>query len=184
MSLVYPFDTLALDFNSYLTKLDTTKIKLTEGESLIPYKAHIKKNQLILTGLEPGKTYTLSLDSQALRHGMGYNKFQTYPLTTYPAEKRYSSIWITLDPSVAMNKKVKLFQVIENRGVPLAKEAKIELKNVYGDEVKFYILIDDNNDGMWTTGNVEKEIQPETIHLETIRIEAKKKDYILKISNP
>jgi hypothetical protein len=68
--------------------------------------------------------------------------------------------------------------------VPLAKEAKIELKNVYGDEVKFYILIDDNNDGMWTTGNVEKEIQPETIHLETIRIEANKKDYILKISNP
>jgi hypothetical protein len=37
---------------------------------------------------------------------------------------------------------------------------------------------------MWTTGNVEKEIQPETIHLETIRIEANKKDYILKISNP
>ena len=184
MSLAYPFDTLALDFNSYLTKLDTTKMKLTEGERLIPCKAHIKKNQLILTGLEPGKSYTLSLDSQALRHGMGYNKSQTYPLTTYPAEKRYSSIWITLDPSIAMNKKVKLFQVIENRGVPLAKEAKIELKNVYGDEIKFYILIDDNNDGMWTSGNVEKEIQPETIHLETIRIEAKKKDYILKISNP
>lgn len=37
---------------------------------------------------------------------------------------------------------------------------------------------------MWTTGNVEKEIQPETIHLETILIEANKKDYILKISNP
>jgi hypothetical protein len=78
MSLAYPFDTLALDFNSYLTKLDTTKMKLTEGESLIPHKAHIRKNQLILTGLEPGKNYTLSLDSQALRHGMGYNKSQTY----------------------------------------------------------------------------------------------------------
>lgn len=184
LSLIYRYDTLGLAFNSYLNKLDTAKVKLKEGEKSVLFNAHIKKNQLLITGIEPGKTYTLSLDSQALTYVTSYNKSQTYSLATYPSEKRYSSVWITLDPGIAANKKAKLFQVVENRWVPLAKEAKIELKNIYGDEVKFYILIDENKDGIWTTGNIEKEIQPETLHLETITLEAKKKDYILKISNP
>jgi hypothetical protein len=184
MSLIYRFDTLELAFNSYLSKIDTSKIKLKEGEKLKPLNATITKNKLVLTGLEPGKAYTLALDSQALGYASSYNKPLTISLVTYPLEKRFDIIRITLDPNIAANKKAKLFQIADNRWVPLAKEAKIELKNIYGDEIKFYILIDENNDGIWTTGNVEKVIQPETLYLETITIEAKKKDYILKISNP
>ena len=105
-------------------------------------------------------------------------------MNTYPAEKLHPKVTVTLDPLLVVNGKAKVYLIKENKWIPIPKEAKLELKNTYGDELKFFIVLDENKDGVWTSGNVEKEIQPEKLHIETITLEAKKKDYILKISNP
>ena len=47
-----------------------------------------------------------------------------------------------------------------------------------------HIIIDDNRNATFDTGNVEKQKQPEKYYIETIALDPKKVNYILKISNP
>lgn len=184
MSQVFRNDTIRIAFNGFLTKLDTSKIKIKQEEKPIRASFGLQRNHLIITGLDFGKNYKLTLDSQSLWSYGLYNSTIVQDFATYPKEKFYETITITLDPSIATNKNVRIYQVVDNQWAPLVKQAKTSLKNQYGDEIKFYILIDENNDGIWTTGDVEKEIQPEKLYLETIKLEPKKLDYILKIKNP
>ena len=184
MSPIFRNDTLRIAFNGFLTKFDSSKILIKLDGKLVRASFGIQRNYLMLTRLDFGKNYQLSIDSQALWSYNLYNTSFVQELATFPKEKFYENITMTLDPSLAANKNLKIFQVKDNQWYPLVKQAKTILKNQYGDEIKFYILIDDNNDGMWTTGDIEKEIQPEKLYLETIKLEPKKKDYILKITNP
>ena len=184
MSPIFRNDTLRIAFNGFLTKFDSSKILIKLDGKLVRASFGIQRNYLMLTRLDFGKNYQLSIDSQALWSYNLYNTSFVQELATFPKEKFYENITMTLDPSLAANKNLKIFQVKDNQWYPLVKQAKTILKNQYGDEIKFYILIDENNDGMWTTGDIEKEIQPEKLYLETIKLEPKKTDYILKITNP
>ena len=184
MSQVFRHDTVKIALNGFLTKLDTSKIKIKQEEKPIRASFELQRNHLIITGLDFGKNYKLSLDSQALWSYSLYNIPFFQDFATFPKEKFYENVAITLDPSIAAKKNAKIFQIIDNQWHPIAKQAKTSFKNQFGDEIKFYILVDENNDGIWTTGDVEKEIQPEKLYLETIKLEPKKTDYILKITNP
>jgi len=184
MSQIFRHDTINIAFNGFITKLDTSKLKIKQGEKFMNVGYRIQKNQLIITGLDFGKTYHLTLDSQAIWSYNLYNAPLAQDFATFPLEKYFENVTITLDPSLAANKNLKIFQWRENNWLPLEKQAKINLKNQFGDELRFYILMDSNNDGRWTTGDIEKEIQPEILYHETIKLEAKKTDYLLKITNP
>jgi hypothetical protein len=181
---VFQNDTIRLSYNGFLSRLDANKIKLKSDEKPVDANYSIRKNQLIITGLNFGKTYQLSLDSQALWSFNRFNSPHIQEFSTFPKEKFFDTIIITLDPSLAANKNAKIFQLKENQWLPLEKQPKTSFRNQYGDELRFYILIDENKDGLWTTGDIEKEIQPEKLYLETIKLEVKKADYILKITNP
>jgi hypothetical protein len=143
-----------------------------------------QKNNLLIIGLEHGKEYTLILDSQAIYSNFSYNKVISQTLTTYPKEKLFNEIVITLDPDLASNRKAKLYHLSENEWKPIEKQPKLLFKDIYGDELKIYILLDNNNDGLWTAGDIEKEIQPEELFLETIKLETKKMGYLMKITQP
>lgn len=177
-------DTVKIHFNALITKIDTERIKLKSKALNNKSQFSIHKNKLLILGLDLGQEYQLIIDSQAIYSAARYNLPLTQTITTFPKEKYYKELTITLDPNLASNKKAKLFQIIDNEWIPIAKEAKLKLNNVYGDELKFDILIDTNNDGLWTTGDIEKDIQPEQLYRETIKLEPKKTDYLLKITSP
>ncbi len=181
--LVRP-DTVMIPFNAFINKIDINKIKLKLGENQVKPNVQFQKNNLLITGLEHGKEYTLILDSQALYSNSSYNKAITHTLTTYPQDKFFNELTITLDPDLASNRMAKLYHLIENEWKSIEKQPKLLFKDIYGDEVKIYILLDSNNDGLWTAGDIEKEIQPEELFLETIKLETKKKGYLMKITQP
>ncbi|MFN7424703.1 MAG: Ig-like domain-containing protein, partial [Chitinophagales bacterium] len=181
--LVRP-DTVKIPFNAFISKIDTNKIKLKIGENQVKPNVQFQKNNLLIIGLEHGKEYTLILDSQAIYSNFSYNKVISQTLTTYPKEKLFNEIVITLDPDLASNRKAKLYHLSENEWKPIEKQPKLLFKDIYGDELKIYILLDNNNDGLWTAGDIEKEIQPEELFLETIKLETKKMGYLMKITQP
>jgi hypothetical protein len=181
--LVRP-DTIKIPFNAFIDKIDTNKIKLKLGENQVKPNIQFQKNNLLIIGLEHGKEYKLILDSQALYSKIQYNQALSQTLTTYPQDKFFNELTITLDPDLASNRKAKLYHLIENEWKPIEKQPKLLFKDIYGDEVKIYILLDNNNDGLWTAGDIEREIQPEELFLETIKLETKKKGYLMKITQP
>jgi hypothetical protein len=181
--LVRP-DTIKIPFNAFIDKVDTNKIKLKLGENQVKPNIQVQKNNLLIIGLEHGKEYKLILDSQALYSKIQYNQTLSQTLTTYPQDKFFNELTITLDPDLASNRKAKLYHLIENEWKPIEKQPKLLFKDIYGDEVNIYILLDNNNDGLWTAGDIEREIQPEELFLETIKLETKKKGYLMKITQP
>lgn len=177
-------DTMVLNLNSYIQKMDTSKIHLKMDEKPIEKQIIINKNQLILTNLDFGKNYTLMIDSQALWCVGAYNRSFSYSFTTYPKDKFFEEISITLDPTLISKNNLCLYHLESNQLRPIKKESKLKIQKVYGEELIFHLIIDENNDGHWTTGNIEKEIQPEPYYIESIKLEPQKMDYILKITEP
>lgn len=177
-------DTFWIDFNSFISRHEKSKLLLKQDEKTINANYIVDKNRLGITDLLAGKNYRLAIDSQALWQGPRYNKSLLITFQTYPLENIHNNIVLTLDPKIASNKQLKIYLIENNKWLALRKEAKISLNKIYGNEIMIGILEDLNNDGIWTTGDIEKEIQPEQLYMETIKLETKKADYILKITSP
>lgn len=176
-------DSLFFNFNAFISKIDTSKIKLKLEDKQIPLKINYTKNQLLITDLDFKQTYNLELDSQAIWSLGHYNKRLNFNFTTYPKESFYPEITIKLDTNI-INQKAILYYSQNGFLSQLKINKEIRLKNIYGTELLFHIIIDKNNNGIWDTGDVEREIQPESYYIESIKLDAKKPYYDLKTTNP
>lgn len=184
MTTLVPGDSVRIEFNGIITNINKDKIKLLQDGKPQIANIHFANNTVVLTLLDFGKKYELQVDSLAIWSGVRYIKALSYAFETLDKKSYYPEIIITLDPNLASNKTIKCFIYKNNQWAPFPKLAKTVLKNTYGTELKFKLLIDENNDGIWTSGDVYKEKQPEKITIETIPLEPKKTDYLLKISQP
>jgi len=176
-------DSLKIDFTAFISKIDTNRITLKAENDTVKAKVGFNQNKLILTRLDFGKKYNLIIDSQALWSLGTYNKPINYFFSTYPKEKYWQEVAINVDADI-LNQKAKLYLIDNTTQQELKLESKIILKNVYGDFLTFHIIIDQNNNGYWDSGKVEKEIQPEPYYIETISLDPKTKEYFLKTSKP
>ncbi len=181
MSELKRSDSLIFNFNGYISKIDTSKIKVKAGENLTSIKSQFNKNQLIITGLDYKQTYNLDIDSQAIWSLGSYNKRINQTITTYPIENFYPEISIKLDTNI-INKKVALYLMKENNLIPINLNNEIVLKNIFGNNLEFHIIIDENSNGRWDTGEIIKDVQPEKYYIESIKLEPKVKEYKLKIT--
>jgi hypothetical protein len=176
-------DSMFINFNAFISKLDTSKIKLKLAEKDVAYKIGYSKNQLILTGLDFKQSYSLELDSMAIWSLGNYNKKTSFGFTTFPKENLYTDLTIKLDTSI-INRKTVLFYSLNGVLSQIKINKEIKLTNTFGTELQFHIIIDENKNGVWDTGDVKNEIQPEQYYIETIKLDPTKKEYTLKITNP
>lgn len=174
-------DSLILSLNAFISKIDTSKIRAKIGETRVPIKTNYNNNQLVITGLDYKQTYSLEIDSQAIWSLGSYNKQINQTITTYPKENHYSEIVIKLDTNI-LNKKVAIYLMKENKLMPINLNNEIKLLNIFGNNLEFHLIIDENNNGFWDSGDVIREIQPEKYYIESIKLEPGIKEYNLKMT--
>lgn len=182
MGMTYRPDSVSIPFNSFISQIDTSKIKLYIEDKRVPVRVSFSKNSLNLFSLDKGKNYRLSLDSHAIKFYSQYNLPQIISFSTFGAEMYYESIEIKPDIQIVSNPKIIVFLESGSQYIRLPSNGLIYLKNLYAQELKFRILKDENGDGIWTSGNVERNITPEFFHDEVIRLESKKNVYPLTLN--
>lgn len=167
------YNPISIEFEEPVHNFDSTKIKLQhEVDSLfIPINYRLTSDSLnnrkykIEYKWEPGERYKLLIDSAAFEsyYGIHNNKVdQTFEVKKL---EQYGNLLFVID------------------GLPTGKTAYVELLNdqdkpfrkarVKNNEALFMdlnpgklyarLFIDENKDGEWTTGNFEKDRQPETV---------------------
>lgn len=175
-------DTFHLDFNAFISRIDTSKIKIMlDGKRIFP-QINYKENTLLVIKLDFGKNYTIALDSQAVWSGYQYNTPSQSVWTTYTKDKYFSTITIKPDIAILSQPKYKLFYKQQSKITPIKNNGTFQLNDIYGDDMVFHIVLDENNNGLWDTGDVERGVQPEPFYVETIKLEPKVKEYSLKLS--
>jgi hypothetical protein len=176
-------DSCTFSFNAFISRVDTSKLKLKQGDKVVKPQFYINKNQLVLTGLDFGKTYSIEIDSQAIWVQTIYNKKISYTFSTFSKENYFSELDIKIDTSL-LNIKPIIYAFQNGKFTKMDLIQNVKLQNVFGSELIIHIVIDENKNGQWDTGDIERDAQPEPYHIETIKLDQKTKEYILKITNP
>jgi hypothetical protein len=178
-------DTATFGFNSYISALNVSGIKLKEDTTTIVKPLFFRNNEIVIADLEHDKSYKLLIDSNAIFYGKIKNaKPIQIEFSTYKKETRIAEMTITIDTSIS-NKNSIIYRVEGNkvtRAIPI--DNKLVLRDIYDNQEVFHIAIDENKNGTWDTGNAEKERYPEKYYIETIALDLKQKEYRLKITNP
>lgn len=173
-------DSCFLAFNTIITKLDKSKIKLNLNDKEIPTQITKVKNQILITGLEVGQNYSLILDSQALWSQQNYNKNTSVSFTTYGKELVFEDIVFKIDSSIS-NKRALIYWKQGQKYTSIITNKEFKVSKVFEVDQIFHIIIDKNNNGVWDTGDIEKELGPEPYHVVPIKLEQAKKEYLIKI---
>ncbi len=181
---LYRADTIEIPFNSWITRLNNKKIRLKLDTATIDAKLSLNENKLVIAGLENDKYYILTLDTMALFHNNATNHNQiNLSINTIKKEQIIPEVNISID-SFILQKKSIIYMLYRGEIIKISNKNIIALKNVDKGEIEFHIINDNNKNGIWDTGDVEREIQPEPYFIERIKLDPKIKDYQLIISNP
>ncbi len=162
-----PNDTLFIQTNNPIMKVDTTKISFVKDSTTINWKV-FKKNYTQLALLFDKKeqsSYKITIlpnaftDIYELSNDSLNFKFSTKKL------EAYSSINLTLDNQT---KKSLIIEVVDGKNVVQQKfvasdENKVSFKYLPAKKYKLRAIIDDNANNKWDTGDLLQHIQPEKI---------------------
>jgi hypothetical protein len=177
-------DSAVFFFNDFITNIKDNSIVIQKENETVNQKVFFVDNSLVLKNLDYSSSYNIQIDSQAIRSATSTNKKPiTISFSTPKQETFFKQITLTLDSNL-LGKPTILYRSHENRLERLSSKANQTIKNVAGSTMNVHIIIDDNRNGTFDTGNVEKQKQPEKYYIETIALDPKKVNYILKISNP
>lgn len=168
------YNPLFLEFEQPVINFDSTQIKLQHGvDSLfLPIKYKLISDSLndrkfrIQYKWEPGEKYKFLIDSAAFESAYGLHNTKIEQVFTIKKLEQYGNLLFVIE------------------GLPQGKSAYVELldaqdkpfrkKLVKNNEVLFMdlnpgklyarLFIDENGDGVWTTGDFEKDRQPEDVY--------------------
>lgn len=167
-SKIYPGDTLKFGCTDKIISIDTTKIFLQNSidSSIIHLKnAKLIKNTGEIYFSNKGlKQFKLIIRKEAIEtiHTKNSDSL-TFDLTMVE-DKDLGAINIDLS---AYQRPIVLQAILgENieKEIPMESGKKFLLSNLEPGEYKFKVILDDNKNGKWDTGNFEEKIQPEEIH--------------------
>lgn len=177
-------DSIVIPFNTILTKINPKQIHFKLDTQEISIRPFFIDNRLIITGMDYGKNYTLTIDSFALFGQNMTNKTKIQiPLITAKKEEIKSEVNISLDTSL-VRKKAIVYWINQGSPQKISPREGLRLYNLCQPTMEFHIIIDENHNGHWDSGNIYKARQPEPYFIESITLDPKTKDYILKITNP
>lgn len=176
-------DTVNIEFNSFITAIDFKKVKLKRDTTNVINPISFCENKVIITGLDFNKNYTILIDSNTIFQEATRNRKPIiYSFNTGKKETVINELTLELDSSI-MKKNVIVYQVSNGKIVRLEKKPKIIYKNVYDKSITYHIFQDINLNNTWDTGSVEMERLPEPYFIETIVLESKRSDYVLKLKS-
>ena len=167
-----------------LMPVDTARVHLYShpaGDSLWyrePYELTRVDDQTyrLRAAWRPDTEYSLEADSAAFTSIYGDTGRRLKQGIKVPPTTKYASLLMTLS---GMAGKHVIAQLLDNSG-NLAKETRTdngqaEFYYLKGGKYYLRIIVDDNNNGRWDTGDYDKKLQPEAVYYDPDVIECREK---------
>lgn len=167
------YQPIYMEFDQPLIAFDSTKIRLKQQKdsTFVPIDFNIHRDTLnarkyVLTKKwEAGESYTLEIDSAIFfsRYGLWNNKLEQK--FTIKKLEDYGNLAFTL--SNLPEGKTVYVELLDKSDKPFRKEKVkdnvVLFWDLNPDEIYARAFVDDNEDGVWTTGNYEKNRKPELV---------------------
>ena len=168
------FNPIRIEFEQPVIKFDSAYVNLEiEVDSLfepVPFRFQpdtLNPRKFVLRPTwEPGARYRLSIDSATVfsHYGLWNNKYeQTFTLKQLD---QYGNLQITI--SGLVQGESAFVELLNSSDKPFrrsaVKENVVRFQDLPPGEVYARLIIDENDDGRWTTGNYEELRQPEKVY--------------------
>lgn len=163
----FEFEQPVFVFDSSLVRLEMAVDTLfeivhfrMESDTLNPRKFTIRPRW------EPGGKYKLTVDSATLisHYGLWNNKYEQ-SFTVKPLDQ-YGNLEVSI--SGLPEGKKAFVELLDKSDKPFrksfVKENQVRFQDLPPGEIYARMVIDDNEDGVWTTGNYEAKRQPEMVY--------------------
>lgn len=166
---VLPNDSLKVAFNFPLEAIDTSKVKLTQDSVNLLFSAQIKDYQMLIqTQGESNKISQLKIEPNGIKdiYGRGNTDTLKIPFVLMD-ENAVAQLLLQIDIKEVSGPYV--LQLISSKGDIIKEEnfnnnkVSFSYKNLAPNEVKLKLLLDENNNQLWDTGNYFEHRQPEKI---------------------
>lgn len=168
------YNPIRFEFDQPVISFDSTHIKLTQeldsvfhpvSYQLMPDSLNPRKF-ILRHAWEPGGKYKLSVDSAAVfsHYGLWNNKIEQ-PFTI-KALDQYGNLELSLSGLPA--DKTAYVELLDKSDKPfrkiLVKDNVARFQDLPPGELYVRLFIDENGDGVWTTGNYAENRQPEKVY--------------------
>jgi hypothetical protein len=167
------YNPIRMEFDQPVTAFDSTYVQLlTEVDSLfeaVPFRMEsdsLNPRKFTLRARwEPGGKYKMQIDSAAItsRYGLWNNKYEQ-SFTVKPLDQ-YGNLEISI--AGLPEGKPAFVELLDKSDKPFrrsyVKADMARFQDLPPGEIYARIVIDENNDGAWTTGNYEEGRQPEEV---------------------
>ena len=168
------YNSLFLEFEQPVINFDSTKIKLQHEEDslFVPIKYKLITDSLnarryrLQYKWEPGEKYKLLIDSAAFESAYGLHNTTLEQVFSIKKLEQYGNLLFIIEG--LPKGKTAYIELLDAQDKPFRKKIVKNSEALFMDlnPGKLYarLFIDDNNDGVWTTGNFENQLQPEVIY--------------------
>jgi hypothetical protein len=167
------YNPIRMEFDQPVTAFDSTHVQLlTEVDSLfeaVPFRMESDslnpRKFTLRTRWEPGGKYKILIDSATItsRYGLWNNKYEQ-SFTVKPLDQ-YGNLQISI--AGLPEGKPAFVELLDKSDKPFRKsqvKANVaKFQDLSPGDIYARIVIDENNDGTWTTGNYEEGRQPEEV---------------------
>jgi uncharacterized protein (DUF2141 family) len=168
------YSPVRMEFDQPVTAFDSTHVQLlTEVDTLfeaVPFRMESDslnpRKFTLRTRWEPGAKYKILIDSAAItsRYGLWNNKYEQ-SFTVKPLDQ-YGNLEISI---AGLPEGIPAFvELLDKSDKPFRKNPvkahMARFQDLPPGDIYARIVIDENGDGVWTTGNYEKGRQPEKVY--------------------
>ncbi len=166
---VLPNDSLTIAFNFPLKELNTQAIELIKDSIIVPFSASIVNHKLyVFKKVEEEENLKLKLYAGAVTDIYGNSNKDTIVIPfAFLGESNIGQLLLKIDIQEMSGPYV--MQLIASSGEVVKEEffsknsTNFNYTNLMPDEYKIKLLVDQNNNKMWDSGNYYQHLQPEKI---------------------
>ncbi len=162
-------DTLLFTSNNPIVSIDTSKIKITDKDTVnvvyTPVRNKQKNEVAFVFDKKLGFIYNIELYPDAVKDIFGFTNDTIKVRVSTRRLEDYGDI--TFNVQNPKNKNL-IVQIITDRGLlvtqkNISKTENITFKYLKPQKLKIRFIHDSNNNGVWDTGNFLQKIQPENV---------------------
>ncbi len=179
---VHFFESVKIMLNRPIGSLDTNKVLLFELDS-ISLKPQLHYNEFdmeisILNSFLPEKDYRIVLNDSSIVDFLGASHDSIAFVFRLSAERDYGNAEVTFKTDVKLPQII--LELVNDKNVVISKNVfpensaypKLVFKNLIPGVYRMRMILDENENGKWDTGNYFRKIQPEKVILmsETINV--------------
>lgn len=181
-----PTQNVTLSFDTPLERFDTAMIHLYSKIDTLWYRAQFEvephgimpRTYTLRAEWRPGVEYSLEVDSAAFCDIYGAVSDAKKVGIKIASEEEFSSLFVNV-PAVKSDSGQVVVYLLDSSGKNVAesivRDGTAEFYYVKPDKYFISVLVDDNMNGEWDTGDYEADLQPERVYFRPEPIECKAK---------